>query len=293
MRRVAGDERGFSLMELLVVMAISMVVLGGVLSIFETFLKQTRRMELRAAAQDTARTVTDDLVRTMRNQVGQKGAANVQLDRAGPLDLIFVAFDPAAPAGNTTGLRRVRYCLDATVPAAGRLVRQVQTWSSAAMPAAPSDTACPGTGWTTTTQMATGVTNLRNGLNRPLWAYRSATDGAVTTNVGIDASLWIAVDPAKATSEVNLATAVTLRNANRPPIAAFTVTRGTANSLILNAAPSQDPEGQPLRYAWTVGGTTVSTAARFETTTISSGTTVTLTVTDTGDLTAQQSQVVA
>ena len=289
--RLVRDERGITLVELLVSMTLGLVVLGGVLGVFEGFIRQNRTTELRADAQDRARVAVDDIARNLRNQVGQASGTVTQFDRTLPNDLAFRTFDRAPAAANTSGLFRVRYCLDATTPTNARLIRQTQTFPTTTALAIPSGAECPATGWTTTTTLVSGLTNTRDGLNRPLWTYGTATDGAVTTTTSITTSLWNRVDPRIATSEVALATTIALRNANRAPVAAATLTR-QAGTVILNAAPSLDPEGEPLRYTWTLNGSTIGTAQRIEWPLSSGSNAITLTIRDSGDLSSTWSQTV-
>ena len=285
------DEDGFTLIEILVSMVIGLIMLGAVLTVFESFVHQNRVTELRADAQERVRVVTDDLARNLRNQVGQAGGTATQFDRTAAFDLIFRTFDRNPAAGNTSGLSRVRYCLDTSNPADARFLRQTQTWTTAPVPPAPADSTCPGTGWTSTYELANGITNQRDGLNRPVWSFSTSTDGTATTVTSVNSSLWSRIDPQKTTSELHLTTAVALRNANRPPAAAFTVTK-QGGTVILNAAPSSDPEGEPLRYSWTLNGTTIGATQRLEWPVPTGNHTVVLTVTDSGNTTASFTQPV-
>lgn len=285
------DEDGFTLIELMVAMVLGLIMLGAVLTVFESFIRHNRSTELRADAQERARVVTDDLARNLRNQVGQAGASATQFDRASEYDLIFRTFDRNPASGNTAGLSRVRYCLDSTNAANARFFRQTQTWNTAGVPAMPTATACPGAGWTGTVELANGVTNRRDGLARPVWSFGTAVDGATSTVTSINSSLWMRVDPSRAGSEIHLTTAVALRNANRPPAAAFTVTK-QGGTVILNAAPSSDPEGEPLRYAWTLNGTAIGATQRLEWPVPSGSHTIVLTVTDSGNTTTSTTQSV-
>ena len=282
------DEDGFTLFEIMISMVIGLAMFAAVLTIFDSFIVQNRTTELRADAQERARVAADDIARSLRNQVGQ---SSTQFDRTLPYDLVFRTFDRNPAAGNTNGLSRVRYCLDTTNPANSTFVRQTQTWAGTTLPAMPAGTGCPATGWTTTTTLATGFTNTRDGLDRSLWTYTTATDGGVATTTNIATSIWSRVDPSKAGSEVHLTTGVSLRNSNRPPTASFTVTK-QGGTVILNAAPSLDPEGEPLRYTWSLNGTTFAGSQRVEWPFPSGSNTVVLTIRDSGDLSTSTSQTV-
>ena len=112
----------------------------------------------------------------------------------------------------------------------------------------------------------------------------------MTTISGIDVSLFMAVDAARR-SELTLRSGIALRNANRPPQAAFTATP-LNGATVLNASPSDDPENGPLRYEWLVGSTTIGSTQRLEYA-LTGPTSITLRITDTGDLISETTQVVS
>jgi hypothetical protein len=62
-------------------------------------------------------------------------------------------------------------------------------------------------------------------------------------------------------AETELTTGVGLRNANRPPIAAFTLTR-IGKFVRLDASASNDPDGLALTYKWTIDGTQIASTAQ-------------------------------
>ena len=282
-----GGEHGFSLVEVMLAMVLSLIVLGAALTTYIGFLKNGRETRLRADAQDVARVAMDRLSRDLRNQVSSTTPALVSLELALPNDMMFVTFDGAATGANAKGLRRVRYCLDSKAGQVPRLVLQTQTWTTAAVPAAPPPSACPAPNWPATRTLVSGV---RNRSDRPLWSYDSVADPAATTVLSVETTLRVAA-PDTNSSEAVLRSAVQLRNANRPPVSAFTVTPGNG-SAILNAAPALDPESQPLTYSWRVGSTTIGTAARLEFPFPKGTSTVVLRVTDNGGLTSESTQSV-
>jgi prepilin-type N-terminal cleavage/methylation domain-containing protein len=161
------DEDGFTLIELMVAMVLGLIMLGAVLTVFESFIRHNRSTELRADAQERARVVTDDLARNLKN-AGRSGGRGwrhpVRPHR--PVRPHLPHLRPQPGRRQHQRPPRVRYCLDASNPASARFLRQTQTWTTAAVPAAPTDVACPGTGWTSTVELTRGMTNQRNGLNR-------------------------------------------------------------------------------------------------------------------------------
>ena len=92
----------------------------------------------------------------------------------------------------------------------------IQTWTTAAIPAAPSTTACPGTGWTTTTVVAENVVN----GTRPIFTYNAAGLQDITE---VSATLYVDVNPGTPPAETELQSSVYLRNQNRKPTALFSV----------------------------------------------------------------------
>ena len=166
---------------------------------------------------------------------------------------------------------------------------QTQTWTVGTAPAVPADTACPGTGWTSSEIAAQNVVNRFGGQDRAMFAF----DSTVLTDItAVHAELFVDEETGGPT-ETRLSTGVFLRNQNRRPTAAFTATR-SAQGIILNGSLSEDPEGQELTYRWFDGATQVGTGILF-TYSVPSGTqhTLTLRVSDPADLeTTSAAQVV-
>ena len=251
------DEHGFTLVELLVAILLMIVVLGAVLTTFDTFGALQQRTSRTNDAQETARRFTDTLSRELRNAVGGPGEA---VERSGDYDLVFLTVGPGAPtAGNAKGRQRVRYCLDATDPADAKVVRQVQRFTGTPTALSPA-TACPLGGWTETQVVSQNVTNRRGGADRPLFSYRcidaSVTPCPLSRLLAVTPRLY--VDPNSASAkpaETDLATGIQLRNANQPPVALFTYAQQGA-TLVLNASASFDPESASLTYAWYLDGAT-------------------------------------
>lgn len=255
------DERGFTLVELLVAMILMTIVLGAVLTTFDAFGARQQSAGRRSDAQESARRSIDQLSREMRNAISAVGAGSPvgeAVERAQPDDLVFQTISPAGASGtNTAGRQRVRYCLDSSTPSNGRLFRQVMRYSTAVPALAAGDTACPLAGWTQTQVVAQNLTNRYAGQNRPLFSYRFGTTGSTALNdlIAVMPQVYIDHTPGtRAPAETELRSAVVLRNANQPPIALFNASQQGAR-LVLNASASVDPERQPLTYKWYVDGT--------------------------------------
>ena len=251
------DERGITLVELLVGMVISLIIFGATLSAAVAMNNGAKRNADHNEAQDTARTYMDRLARQLRNLASPSiftddyQAQPYAVDSAGPYDLVFRVVDDVRPGGslNYANVKRVRYCLNATDPSRGVLYHQEQTWTDRASnepPAMPSLSACPGTGWTTSKVMTEHVVNRIGGQNRPLFVY-NATDLQRISQIHAD--LYIDPTPGEAPVESRLGSGVTLRNQNRVPVARMDIAPAPGK-LVLNGSASDDPEGMPLTYQW-------------------------------------------
>jgi type II secretory pathway pseudopilin PulG len=250
MRVVWRSERGETgLIEMLVAMSIFAGILGATLFTFSTFDQLSRRNVDRTASQDSARTATDRLVRDLRNLASPTIFQPQAVDSAGDYDLIFQTVDPNGPnaGANSANIKRVRWCLDQTTPTNEKLYVQTQTWVTQATPAVPGTSGCPGSGWTTTTILASNITNTYNGQSRPLFTYNS-TDLKTVRDIHVD--LYSDLDPTKAPNETHLTSGVYLRNQNAAPTASFTYALNGSTAVVLNGSQSFDPEGDSLQYSW-------------------------------------------
>lgn len=222
------DERGVTLIELMVVIVLSGIVMGTTLTTFTQFEQTTGVNQRQNDAQEQVRVGLAGLARELRNLASPTDQLPEAVVRAAAQDLVFQSV-----SSSTT--RRVRYCLNATT---GRVWRQVQFEPFSD----PSTSTCPDSDWGSERSSVENVTN----DTRPLFAYNSATLTSITE---ITTSLWVDVNPGEPPQESTLQTSIFLRNQNRAPTAQFTATVSGA-AIVLNGSGSLDPESKALEYYW-------------------------------------------
>lgn len=274
------DDRGLTLIELLVAATLSLIVFSATLAVVESMFRQHAHVEAQTEAETQARLTEDRLARQLRNLASPGDlvtdvAASTQpksVDRDLPTDLIFKDVADTQPAGslNAPNVQRVRYCLQSSGAVPGTtfsasptrqvLWTQVQTWTTAAAPAMPADTACPGTGWASRRIVAD---HLVNTSANPLFVYSGDT-GVVTGTTDADREdisrivmrISVDADPTTFPSATGLTSGVMLRNQNRAPTASmfYTLTNPVTCAVQLDGAASADPESKPLQYEWYIDG---------------------------------------
>lgn len=287
MRRLRArlrEQRGeTTITGVLVAATILVVVLTATLDTFDTFASSQNAATDRVDSQDRARRAIDGLARDLRNLASPTPEQPEAFDVAGPRDIVFKTVSEQSPGtgDNVTNTKRVRYCLDTSVPLAASLVAQTQTWSSATPPPVPSTAGCPAAGWNETTTVADALVHDLGGVAAPVFTM-DATSLTDISSVHVD--LVVDVDPHDAIPATPISTGVFLRNQNRRPTAFFTATV-TAEGVLLNGSASHDPEGQPLRYEWYNGTDLVGTGIVYSYPAGPGTHSITLRVVDPADLT--------
>ncbi|MEY2516414.1 MAG: hypothetical protein QOJ89_3772 [bacterium] len=249
-----GGERGFTLVELIVAMTLSVGLLGATLTTFNQLYQGAHDNDARTDTADVARNALDVQARELRNLA--KRVSSPVIDTLASYDVIFQTSEP----------RRtwVRYCLQTTAPATpdrGRLwtAELAVAGAATATPVSgPMRTGCPGSGWTETRVVADYVTNRRGGMDRPLFSYActsgtSCASSAATYDqvVNIGALLVVDATPGTSTPELRVQSGVYLRNQNQAPVASFATTPSSSSrTVVLNASGSSDFEGRTLDYYW-------------------------------------------
>jgi prepilin-type N-terminal cleavage/methylation domain-containing protein len=270
------DERGFTLIELLVTMTVTTIVFGTTLSVLDVFQSNNRFDQLRNENQDMARTTLDRLSRQLRNIVARTISTGIvpgALEQAEPFAITFETIDTSnSSTKNSLGAMRVRYCLDDSNPENEILWEEVKRWSGTT-PEVPSSTSCPdrtNEDWDTLTQVVQHITNLIGGekrqsggekkLERELFTY-SAKETPQILSVNVD--MFININPKQSRpGDTELTSGVSLRNANRVPIAEFTATEEGNGTVRLNASASYDPDGLSLTYKWWDNGEELPTTSQ-------------------------------
>lgn len=302
---VVRDERGFTLIEVLIAMTLMLVILGATLTTFNSYYSNAANDRKGKDAQDRTRGALRQLSRHLRNVASPTEGERDPIDKATGTDLIFQSVDPVGPANdqNLANIRRVRYCLDSSDPDHPRLYFQHQRWTIAAPPPPPSES-CPSAGWSAlpgggTARLVTDdVVNDRGGANRPIFQYRATipacevppiTGACLEEIIAIRSKVFVdANGSGRRPAEQALESSVSLRNQNKPPVAKTNVSPVAPNRFLLNATASVDPEGETLRYEWYIAGLKIGEGAIFRTPILSIGThTIELHVIDSGGITSK------
>jgi prepilin-type N-terminal cleavage/methylation domain-containing protein len=256
------DERGFNLVEVLLVLVISLIILGATITTFTKLIRHEDSNNRRNQSAEQARNALDIEARQLRN-LAQR-ITNPVIRKVDSYDFVFQTSDPTRTW--------VRYCLDTTLGTSKARLWET-TWAvpvsntSADVTASMTGT-CPGTGWTTKTIASENVVNKIGGRDRPLFSF-VCTDGTASCTaasstydqiVGVGSQLYVDTTADYAAPEQRVASSVYLRNQNQAPDAHFDVTSAGSRTVILNASGSSDYEGRTLAYYW-FKGTIPTTAA--------------------------------
>ncbi|HEX8066508.1 MAG TPA: PKD domain-containing protein [Thermoleophilaceae bacterium] len=255
---ILRGEDGFTLLEVMIGLALTLVILGAALTAFTGFEGSTRSNALQNDALERNRAAIDQLARDLRNGTTPSPQQPNAIEKAAPFDLVTQTVHDVRPtvSANNRNVRRVRYCLDDSNPQNGKLWLQTQNWSTFIPPAVPSTTACPSSAWDSQQVVADRVVNRRNGGERPVWTFNSTNLDFITR---IKMELWVDVNSAAdRPKETRLSSAVFMRNQNETPSAQFTATLTGYGHVLLNATASSDPEGERLSYRWYDGSTPIS-----------------------------------
>ena len=291
--RIAREQEGLSLIELLVAMSLVTVVVMATMTAFVSFNKNERINRLHNESTDQARLTIERLSSQLRNLASPKDNHPEAVEKAEPFDLVFLTVDAVKPTGsaNARNIKRVRYCVSDVSGGKASLIRQQQTWQDPNPPPSYSTTGCPNASWNNSTVVASDVVNTAQATPPAVFTFTPAAT-PVTEISAIRAELMIDTNPGVLPRPVSLGSGVFLRNQNRVPTASCTaIAAGTGKQIALNGSASNDPEGFNLKeYHWIVNGVEEKTGVVALWDAQTNGTyNVQLTVKDQGDLTATAS----
>jgi prepilin-type N-terminal cleavage/methylation domain-containing protein len=267
---VLRRQDGFTLVELLVGMTLSLVILIATLTILDSYMHDSTINTQNNDAQNRARVAIDRVVWQLRN-VASPITQPKLLERATPYDIVFqtIGAQQGGAAGNVSGDERVRYCVPddpAGTPSTEVLIRETQTWSTSTTPASPwssdptvnipcPDAAVPN--GVSVFRQVNSLTNRYQGASRPAFYFNNgmldsnsvaAADLPEVSSVQID--LFVNPTPTQPSRESELRSSAFLRNQTHSPVATFTSTPQGGGSVLLNGATSYSPDGYDLSYSW-------------------------------------------
>jgi len=279
------SETGFTLIEVLVSMAIAVTVFGATLSVLDVFQRDNRLDNLRNESQDEARTAIDALSRELRNGAAPSSTTPGALEKAGRYSIVFQTIEPTThpiTSKNKTNAVRVRYCLQTkeaellgkkfkAEPNNEVLWKQTFKWTLTELaPPLPTASECPDPNtadYETATQVAHHLVN-RNGFEKHyLFTYIPASPPASVAEItAVEPDIYLDVSPGQVrpgekAGGTQLTSSIDLRNENRPPLASFTVKEIGNRRFELNASQSTDPDGLALTYKWWVDSEQLSSTS--------------------------------
>ena len=250
------SSRGFTLIEMLLVMSVSTLILGATLMTFMSVVRNSDEDTKRNDTADLARRALDVEARQLRN-LAKRLNNSPTIDKVDSYDFIFQTSDPQRTW--------VRYCLNTALGLGkGRLYEQAQALpiSTTTSPVtAAMRGSCPGTGWSVTKVVADSVTNRIGGFNRPIFTY-TCVNGSTTCASSpttydeilyINAELDVDTTPGYGPPELKVVSGVHLRNQNQAPVAKFSTSPAGVRTLIFNGSQSNDYENRTLSYFWFLG----------------------------------------
>ena len=251
--RVSRDQ-GFTLIEVLVTMTLALVVFGATLAAFNVFQQEEGYTRKRNETQDAARNTIDRLSRQLRNVIAPSAEYAGALEENKEYSVKFETVNTSSASfgsENPAHAMRVRYCLDDTHSSDEILREYSQEWKEKD-PGTPTTTSCNGKlegGWTNTRQLVEHVTNeIDEHKKHAVFSYSSSELPQVVT---VTSDLYLDVNPGHRPGESRLTSSVALRNANRRPVAKFTIaSEAGSKNYRLNASESYDPDGLALTYKW-------------------------------------------
>jgi prepilin-type N-terminal cleavage/methylation domain-containing protein len=277
--RLHRQERGFTLVEVLIAAVLMLVVLSATLAAFNGASNLARGNALQNDQMDQLRPAMDRLITQLRN-VANPTTTSASINYVDNYRAVFLTTDPSR--------RWVSYCLNRTSPTNELLYYQTSTATTIQQQS--SATPCPSTtttngnpDWAQTIRLSNNITNdLDSSHPRAVFTYYSGS-GTIDASAGLNVSstsppvsrilrigvtLYLDINaalppaPDKSPRETSLQSGAYLRNQNQPPTARFTALRGGGNAFTLDGSDSSDPEGRNLQYFWYETATAPTSSAQ-------------------------------
>src|SRR5579862_6235509 len=270
--RVMSGQRGFTLIEMLVALSITMVLMGAMSLLLTEFLNDNSHETTRNQAQENAQVMIDRISRELRSAKSPVTGSAGLLAEASSYDVAFQAtVQGTPPSGNPSNQYWVRYCLDSN----DTLWRQsTSTSSSASTSNTPPDTsACPSTSssWVQSSGSPccvelNDVTNEIGGdTTRPLFTFgpgditstSQLSAAQLATINSVEVTLYVDKQPGGQPGPTYLTTGAYFRNELSDPVPEFTpffIADQGKTDVLLDGTASYDPQGQVLTYQWYSAG---------------------------------------
>jgi prepilin-type N-terminal cleavage/methylation domain-containing protein len=219
----ATGEDGFTLVELLVAMTLTLLLASVALGAFETFDRGVAANNRLTDAQDTARRELGVMVRTLREAgapAGADGVLPIAVTRTADNDIVFRSRAwPGEPDTGSTADHLERFCLNTATKILWFDGKHANTAGSA-----DPGTACPSTaaGWTRHREVARKAINTAASAKK-LFSYTSR-DGQVRS---VQISLRLDGGGATTSRELPLASGASVRGALGPQVTASDISTPT------------------------------------------------------------------
>jgi len=277
MTRLA-EQRGVTLIELLVAMTITTILMGAVVFILTIFLNDSRYDTLRDQAQSDARLAVDRLSHDLRSAASTTATTPGLVSLAGSYDLAFQVVQPTgtAPSGNGANQIWARYCLNGGT---NTLWRQTTTPSTTSPSSSIPDTSnCPSTsnqsalktnGSPCCVELSDVTNEIGGDTTRPLFTYGPSGWTSTSQIKLVQVNVYTDLNPGHLPGPTpQLTSGIYLRNELAYPISLFTPTANPgAHTVTLDGSASTDPNGQALTYQWynnsACSGTVLATTEQY------------------------------